>query len=207
MLSFLFYALSPHLPRIVVSLPERNRRSRARSPCTHECYQFPPRSRRKCEYARVVFLNYSVAGPPQIDERCERKSFVPRRPEKRTRNVRMTTFFTGYMLADPFFSSKKGLSGEENMVLGHIQAAANQGDPNRLITPTMQFNPRRLGIWTKHLKAKTELHQTVIDRCLKSLVQKQLIKSVKGVKVRRTVIPHSNYPEFFLGSIQHARFT
>ncbi|KAH9077957.1 RNA polymerase Rpc34 [Lactarius deliciosus] len=60
--------------------------------------------------------------------------------------------------------TKKGLSGEENMVLGHIQAAANQG------------------IWTKHLKAKTELHQTVIDRCLKSLVQKQLIKSVKGVK-------------------------
>ncbi|KAI9459126.1 RNA polymerase Rpc34 subunit-domain-containing protein [Lactarius psammicola] len=60
--------------------------------------------------------------------------------------------------------TKKGLSGEENMVLGHIQAAANQG------------------IWTKHLKAKTELHQTVVDRCLKSLVQKQLIKSVKGVK-------------------------
>ncbi|KAH9962126.1 RNA polymerase Rpc34 subunit-domain-containing protein [Russula dissimulans] len=60
--------------------------------------------------------------------------------------------------------AKKGLSGEESMVLGHIQAAASQG------------------IWTKHLKAKTELHQTVIDRCLKSLVQKQLIKSVKGVK-------------------------
>jgi hypothetical protein len=39
------------------------------------------------------------------------------------------------------------------------------------------------GIWTKHLKAKTELHQTVIDRCLKSLVQKQLIKAVKNVKV------------------------
>ena len=35
------------------------------------------------------------------------------------------------------------------------------------------------------MKAKTELHQTVIDRCLKSLVQKQLIKSVKGVKVYR----------------------
>ncbi|KAA1474411.1 hypothetical protein DENSPDRAFT_824288 [Dentipellis sp. KUC8613] len=63
---------------------------------------------------------------------------------------------------------KKGLTGEENMVLGHIQAAANQG------------------IWTKHLKAKTELHQTVIDRCLKSLVQKQLIKAVKGVDKNRT---------------------
>jgi len=45
----------------------------------------------------------------------------------------------------------------------------------------MQLSSRK-GIWTKHLKAKTELHQTVIDRCLKSLVQKQLIKSVKGVK-------------------------
>lgn len=65
----------------------------------------------------------------------------------------------------------------------------------------------RLGIWTKHLKAKTELHQTVIDRCLKSLVQKQLIKSVKGVKVRRILLCHSSHPEFFLRSIQHARFT
>jgi hypothetical protein len=27
-----------------------------------------------------------------------------------------------------FCFRKKGLSGEENMVLGHIQAAANQGD-------------------------------------------------------------------------------
>jgi DNA-directed RNA polymerase III subunit RPC6 len=39
------------------------------------------------------------------------------------------------------------------------------------------------GIWTKHLKAKTELHQTVIDRTLKSLLQKNLIKVVKSVKV------------------------
>lgn len=35
-----------------------------------------------------------------------------------------------------FFFSKKGLSGEENMVLGHIQAAANQGDPE----PSHCFN-------------------------------------------------------------------
>ncbi|KIJ63679.1 hypothetical protein HYDPIDRAFT_29469 [Hydnomerulius pinastri MD-312] len=56
---------------------------------------------------------------------------------------------------------KKDMSGEEAMVLSHIQAS---------------------GIWTKHLKAKTELHQTVIDRCLKSLVQKQLVKSIKAVR-------------------------
>ncbi|KAI0943330.1 hypothetical protein AcW1_002518 [Taiwanofungus camphoratus] len=61
---------------------------------------------------------------------------------------------------------KKDMSGEESMVLGHIQASSNEG------------------IWTKHLKAKTELHQTVIDRCLKSLTQKQLIKAVKSVKYR-----------------------
>lgn len=44
-----------------------------------------------------------------------------------------------------------------------------------------------VGIWTKHLKAKTELHQTVIDRCLKSLVQKQLVKAIKAVRVRLAV--------------------
>ncbi|KAL1939461.1 hypothetical protein VTO73DRAFT_10017 [Trametes versicolor] len=59
---------------------------------------------------------------------------------------------------------KKDMSGEESMILSYIQAAATEG------------------IWTKHLKAKTELHQTVIDRCLKSLTQKALIKAVKSVK-------------------------
>ncbi|KIK93626.1 hypothetical protein PAXRUDRAFT_828785 [Paxillus rubicundulus Ve08.2h10] len=59
---------------------------------------------------------------------------------------------------------KKDMTGEEAMVLSHIQSSGNEG------------------IWTKHLKAKTELHQTVIDRCLKSLVQKQLVKSIKAVR-------------------------
>ena len=68
------------------------------------------------------------------------------------------------------------------MVLGHIQAAANQGE-RYFITSNAELSLRPQGIWTKYLKAKTELRQTVIDRCLKSLVQKQLIKAVKGVKV------------------------
>ena len=82
------YPLFPLLPslflfsRILVSLPERNRRARTRSTCTHECRQFPPRSRMMCEYTHVVFLNYSVPGPPQIDERYKWKSFIPCRPEK-----------------------------------------------------------------------------------------------------------------------------
>ncbi|KAF9485384.1 hypothetical protein BDN70DRAFT_871429 [Pholiota conissans] len=58
----------------------------------------------------------------------------------------------------------KGLTGEENLVLGHIKSSGNEG------------------IWTKHLKAKTSLHQTVIDRCLKTLTQKRLIKRVPSVQ-------------------------
>ena len=68
------------------------------------------------------------------------------------------------------------------MVLSHIQASGDEGERFR----SMDHHPSLIcipGIWTKHLKGKTELHQTVIDRCLKSLVQKQLIKSIKAVKV------------------------
>ncbi|KAF8516445.1 RNA polymerase Rpc34 subunit-domain-containing protein [Hysterangium stoloniferum] len=59
---------------------------------------------------------------------------------------------------------KKEMGGDENMVLNHIQSSGNEG------------------IWTKHLKGKTELHQTIINRCLKSLEQKGLIKAIKSVK-------------------------
>ncbi|KAF5370019.1 hypothetical protein D9758_001262 [Tetrapyrgos nigripes] len=58
----------------------------------------------------------------------------------------------------------KDLTGEENLVLGHIKASENEG------------------IWVKHLKAKTNLHQNVIDRCLKTLTQKKLIKRVPSVQ-------------------------
>lgn len=49
-----------------------------------------------------------------------------------------------------------------------------------------------VGIWTKHVKVKTELHQTIIDRCLKSLTQKKLVKCISGsVQVRLPFsLPH-----------------
>jgi hypothetical protein len=86
------------------------------------------------------------------------------------------------------------------MVLGHIQAAATQGNYSRLSNPDTLLSSHCPGIWTKHLKAKTELHQTVIDRCLKSLVQKQLIKSVKGVKVYLSVMHSDDPSDFFISS-------
>ncbi|KAJ3741386.1 RNA polymerase Rpc34 [Lentinula detonsa] len=57
-----------------------------------------------------------------------------------------------------------GLSEEEKVVLGYIRGAQNEG------------------IWVKHLKAKTNFHQTVLDRCIKTLEQKKLIKKVPSVQ-------------------------
>ncbi|KAI0794239.1 RNA polymerase Rpc34 subunit-domain-containing protein [Fomes fomentarius] len=59
---------------------------------------------------------------------------------------------------------KKGLTEEETLVLDRIRAAGTQG------------------IWTKHIKTQTQLHQTVVDKCLKTLTHKQLIKTVTDVR-------------------------
>ncbi|KMP04616.1 DNA-directed RNA polymerase III subunit RPC6 [Coccidioides immitis RMSCC 2394] len=40
----------------------------------------------------------------------------------------------------------------------------------------------RQGVWTKTIKARTNLHQTIMNRCLKSLEAKNYIKSVRNVK-------------------------
>ena len=86
--------------------------------------------------------------------------------------------------------SKKDLSGEENLVYGHIQAAGNEGVYMQLVRSPRSLSQLHPGIWTKHIKVKTELHQTVIDRCLKSLTQKKLVKCISGsVQVR----PHSPF--------------
>ena len=39
------------------------------------------------------------------------------------------------------------------------------------------------GIWIKVLKGKTDLHQAVLNKCIKTLEQKQLIKPFKSIKV------------------------
>ncbi|KAI0360393.1 hypothetical protein OH77DRAFT_1516896 [Trametes cingulata] len=74
---------------------------------------------------------------------------------------------------------KKGLNDEEALVLDRIRAAGNEG------------------IWTKHIKVKTQLHQTIVDRCLKSLTHKQLIKTVPDVR-------HPTRKIYMLASFQPA---
>ncbi|EIW51661.1 uncharacterized protein TRAVEDRAFT_137014 [Trametes versicolor FP-101664 SS1] len=76
-------------------------------------------------------------------------------------------------------SLKKGLDSEEGLVLDRIRTAGVEG------------------IWTKHIKAKTQLHQTVVDRCLKSLTKRQLIKTVPDVR-------HPTRKTYILASLQPA---
>lgn len=81
----------------------------------------------------------------------------------------------------------KDLNGEENLVFGHIKAVGNEGILMLILAQDVMIGICSLepliGIWTKHLKTKTNLHQTVIDRCLKTLTQKRLVKRVPSVQV------------------------
>ncbi|KTW26784.1 hypothetical protein T552_02785 [Pneumocystis carinii B80] len=56
------------------------------------------------------------------------------------------------------------MDGDEAMVFNYIKDANNDG------------------IWSRTIKIKTNLHTTVLNRALKSLESKQLIKAVKSVK-------------------------
>lgn len=56
------------------------------------------------------------------------------------------------------------MSNDEAMIYSYIEASGREG------------------IWTKTIKAKTNLHQHVVLRCLKSLESQSYIKSIKSVK-------------------------
>ncbi|AET38438.1 DNA-directed RNA polymerase III subunit C34 Ecym_2738 [Eremothecium cymbalariae DBVPG len=59
---------------------------------------------------------------------------------------------------------KSGMSSDESLVYSYIEASGREG------------------IWTKTIKAKTNLHQHVVLKCLKSLESQRYVKSVKSVK-------------------------
>ncbi|KAK6458121.1 34-kDa subunit of RNA polymerase III (C) [Scheffersomyces xylosifermentans] len=56
------------------------------------------------------------------------------------------------------------MTDDEAMVYSYIEASGREG------------------IWTKTIKAKTNLHQHVVVRCLKALENQRYIKSIKSVK-------------------------
>lgn len=65
-----------------------------------------------------------------------------------------------------FDDAKKlvSMSDDERMIYSYIEAS------------------QREGIWTKTLKAKTNLHQHIVSKCLKNLEHQRYIKSIKSVK-------------------------
>ncbi|KAH8153784.1 uncharacterized protein LAJ45_01551 [Morchella importuna] len=58
----------------------------------------------------------------------------------------------------------KNMSGDEEILYGYIQEAAREG------------------IWTKTLKAKTNMHTTTMNKALKGLEGKRFVKAIKSVK-------------------------
>lgn len=61
-------------------------------------------------------------------------------------------------------AKKSTMSAEESLVYSYIEASGREG------------------IWTKTIKARTNLHQHVVLKCLKSLESQRYVKSVKSVK-------------------------
>lgn len=56
------------------------------------------------------------------------------------------------------------MNEDEAMIYSHIEASGREG------------------IWTKTIKARTNLHQHIVVRCLKALENQRYIKSIKSVK-------------------------
>lgn len=61
-------------------------------------------------------------------------------------------------------SKVQAMSADEEMVYSYVEAAGREG------------------IWTKTIRAKTNLHQQVVARCLKNLESQRHIKAIKSVK-------------------------
>ena len=71
-----------------------------------------------------------------------------------------------YSVLTPYHLRRLGsLSSDELIIYEHIEAAGREG------------------IWTKVLKTRTNQHQTVMTKCLKSLESRRFIKCIKSVKV------------------------
>ncbi|KAM9909526.1 hypothetical protein OXX80_000168 [Metschnikowia pulcherrima] len=65
--------------------------------------------------------------------------------------------------------------------LSETKKLTSMSDDEQMIYTYIEASGRE-GIWTKTLKAKTNMHQHIVMRCLKSLESQRYIKSIKSVK-------------------------
>lgn len=82
-------------------------------------------------------------------------------------------------------SHSMGLLGDDvQMVLARIEEAGNEGQQYRVsFVAPKSTHPSTIGIWTKTIQRKTELPQTVVNKCIKTLESQGIIKNIKAVKV------------------------
>ena len=93
------------------------------------------------------------------------------------------------LLKKNLFTAQKGPRGIQYVAVSRGEASLlGSMDANELIIYNHIKEAKNEGIWTKLIKARTNLHQTVMTRCLRLLEQKQLVKSVKSVKFPRGAI-------------------
>lgn len=78
--------------------------------------------------------------------------------------------FASKAFADQFTTRYKSLNAEEALVYSYVESAGREGT------------------WIRLLRARTNLHMTVMNRCLKTLETKNYIKPIKSIKFpgRRT---------------------
>ncbi|WFC95578.1 34-kDa subunit of RNA polymerase III (C) [Malassezia brasiliensis] len=87
------------------------------------------------------------------------------------------------LLKKSLFNAQKGPNGIQYVAVSKDEASLlGTMDANELIIYNHIKDAKNEGIWTKMIKARTNLHQTIMNRCLKLLEQKQLVKAVKSVK-------------------------
>ncbi len=65
--------------------------------------------------------------------------------------------------------------------LGDLEVFGNLEDDEKIVYQCIKASDNK-GIWTKDLKLRTNLHQTIITKVLKNLENKGVIKTVKSVK-------------------------
>ncbi|WFD44900.1 34-kDa subunit of RNA polymerase III (C) [Malassezia psittaci] len=87
------------------------------------------------------------------------------------------------LLKKSLLNAQKGPHGIQYVAVTRDEASLlGSMDTNEMMIYNHIKDAKNEGIWTKMIKARTNLHQTVLNRCLKSLEQKQLVKAVKSVK-------------------------
>ncbi|CAG8498838.1 3652_t:CDS:2 [Ambispora gerdemannii] len=129
------------------------------TPMELKVYQFINNNQISGESAETVVgsLNIKMKDAVEIINKLSRSGLIEMR-------VQPDNTITYYATNVRDIQDETDFDNDEKLVLYHIKTAGNEG------------------IWTKHIKTNTGLHQSVITRSLKNLESKGIIKAIKSIK-------------------------